>query len=63
MYVTNEIHNSKGKNAMWKVIKKCLPRTETSKPVYSKDKKLLPDEFNDFFLLQLELKRQKRQKD
>ncbi len=37
------------KNAMWKVIKKCLPRTETSKPVYSKDKKLLADEFNDFF--------------
>lgn len=34
---------------MWEVIRKCIPRKETTKPVYTKDTKLLAKEFNEFF--------------
>ena len=44
-YVQNEIHNNQKPNAMWKVIRNCIPRKEVSQPVYSRDMKELADEF------------------
>jgi hypothetical protein len=38
------------KNSMWKVIRKCILRKETTQPVYYKEtQKTLVDEFNIFF--------------
>ena len=48
-YVQSEIHNNQEPNAMWKVIRNCIPRTEVSQPVDSRDMKELADEFNEFF--------------
>lgn len=48
-YVQNEIYNNKSPNAMWKVVRKCVPRNGTSKPVYTKDMKELAEEFNAFY--------------
>ena len=39
-------NNNNNKNSLWKVIRKCLPRTEVSQPVYSKDVKTLANELN-----------------
>ena len=36
---------------MWKVIRNCSPRKETTQPVYIKDNKLLANDFNEFFTL------------
>lgn len=49
-HVRGEIRkNNNNKNSLWKVTRKCLPRTEVSQPVYSKDAKTLANEFNAFF--------------
>ena len=34
---------------MWKTIRNCIPRKETTQPVYTRDIKLLANEFNEFF--------------
>ena len=36
-------------HCLWKVIRKCIPRKETTKPIYKKDTKLLVEELNKFF--------------
>ena len=48
-YVHNEIYKNKEPNAMWKVIRRCVPRKEVSQPVYTRDMKELADEFNIFY--------------
>ena len=48
-YVQNEIYKNKEPNAMWKVIRRCVPRKEVSQPVYTRDMKELADEFNIFY--------------
>ena len=48
-YVQNEIYKNKEPNAMWKVIRGCVPRKEVSQPVYTRDMKELADEFNIFY--------------
>ena len=45
-YVQKEIFKNKEPNAMWKVIRGCIPRQELSHPVYTRDMKELADEFN-----------------
>ena len=42
-YVQNEIYKNKEPNAMWKVIRRCVPRKEISQPVYTRDMKELAD--------------------
>ena len=34
---------------MWKAIRNCIPRKETTQPIYTRDVKLLANEFNEFF--------------
>ena len=34
---------------MWKAIRNCIPRKETTQPIYTQDVKLLANEFNEFF--------------
>ena len=48
-YIRNEIYINKSPNAMWKVVRRCVPRNEISQPVYIKDMKELADEFNVFY--------------
>ena len=48
-YVNKELEKNRSSNAMWKVIRKCIPRKESIKPVYTKDTKLHAEEFNEFF--------------
>ena len=48
-YLRNEIYNNQKRNSMWKAIRKSIPRKEVSQPVYTKDVKILANEFNDFF--------------
>ena len=48
-YVHNEIYNNPNIASMWKVIRNCVPRKETTKPSYSGDVKKLANEFNSFF--------------
>ena len=48
-YVQNEIYKNKELNAMWNVIRRCVPRKEVSQPVYTRDMKELADEFNIFY--------------
>jgi hypothetical protein len=48
-YVQNEIYKNKEPNAMWKVIRRCVPRKEVSQPVYTRDMKELAGEFNIFY--------------
>ena len=44
-----EINNSQSISATWKVIRSCIPATEKSRPIYSKDLKELANDFNKFF--------------
>ena len=48
-YLQKEIHNNKSRNSMWKAIRNCIPRKETTQPIYTQDVKLLANEFNEFF--------------
>ena len=48
-YVERQIKNYNIISARWKVIRNCIPPTEKSQPVYSKDMKELANEFNEFF--------------
>ena len=34
---------------MWKTIGNCIPRKEVTQPVYTRDMKILAEEFNEFF--------------
>ena len=59
-YLQNEINNQKG-NSMWKTIGNCIPRKEVTQPVYTRDMKILAEEFNEFFT-SVELARQKQRR-
>ena len=48
-YAHNEIYNNPNIASVWKVIRNCVPRKETTKPSYSGDVKKLANEFNTFF--------------
>ena len=48
-YLQKEIYNNKNRNSMWKAIRNCIPRKETTQPIYTRDIKLLANEFNEFF--------------
>ena len=44
-YLQKEIYNNKNRNS----IRNCIPRKETTQPIYTRDIKLLASEFNEFF--------------
>jgi hypothetical protein len=48
-YLQEEIHSNKKSNSMWKAIRNCIPRKEITQPVYTRDLKLLVNEFYEFF--------------
>ena len=48
-YLQKRIYNNKNSNSMWKAIRNCIPRKETTQPIYTRDVKLLANEFNEFF--------------
>ncbi len=48
-YVQNEIYNSNKSRSMWKVIRDCVPRKETTELNYSRNVEELAEEFNVFF--------------
>ena len=48
-YLQKEISNNKNRNSMWKAIRNCIPRKETTQPIYTRDVKLLANEFSEFF--------------
>ena len=50
-YHQKKIHNKKNRNSMWKAIGNCIPRKETTQPIYTRDVKLLANEFNEFLRL------------
>ena len=61
LYVRNEIQKNQSNNALWKDIRNCIPCKEVTQQVYTKDKKLLVEDFKDF-LYQLVHVQQKRQR-
>ena len=48
-FVKRKLESSKSTNSKWKVIQNCIPRRESSKPVYTRDLKEITNEFNQFF--------------
>ena len=48
-YVQNEIHKNLNRSSMWKVIRNCLPRKESTELKYSRNITELVEEFNSFF--------------
>ena len=45
----NEIYNSNKSRSMWKVIRDCVPRKETTKLNYSRNAEELAEDFNVIF--------------
>ena len=41
--------NNNNTNSLWKSIRSCIPKKTASQKPYSKDNKILADEFNQFF--------------
>ena len=48
-YLQKKIYNNKNRNSMSKAIRNCIPRKGTTQPIYTRDIKLLANEFNEFF--------------
>ena len=49
-FVARQIRNNKNNtNNLWKSIRSCIPKKSASQKTYSKDTKILADEFNQFF--------------
>ena len=49
-FVHKKIHNSNNNNnSLWKIIRDCIPKKETSYPSYSRNVSVLANEFNEFF--------------
>ena len=48
-FVKKKLEKSKSTSSKWKVIRNCIPRRESSQPVYTKDLKDIANEFNQFF--------------
>ncbi len=60
--VQNEIYNSNKSRSMWKVIRDCVPRKETTELNYSRNVEELAEDFNVFFTsMGSELEQQKLQ--
>ena len=49
-FVKRKLESSKSTSSKWKVIRNCLPRRESSQPVYTRDLKEIANEFNQFFI-------------
>ena len=48
-FVHKKIHNSNNNNSLWKIIRDCTPKKETSCQSYSRNVSVLANEFNEFF--------------
>ena len=48
-FIKRKLVSSKSTNSKWKVIRNCIPRRESSQPVYTRDLKEIINEFNQFF--------------
>ena len=49
-FIARQIRNNKNNtNSLWKSIRSCIPKKSASQKAYSKDTKILADEFNQFF--------------
>lgn len=48
-FVKRKLESSKDTSSKWKVIRNCIPRRESSQPVYARDLKEVASEFNKFF--------------
>ena len=49
-YIQEELERSQSTRSKWKVIRSCIPRSETTQQVYTRDLKEVADEFNQFFI-------------
>ena len=50
-FVAEQIQrNPNNTNNIWKAIRHCIPNKSTSQRIFSKDDKIVEDEFNQFFL-------------
>ena len=48
-FIARQIKNKNNTNSLWRSIRSCLPKKSASQKTYSKDTKVLADEFNQFF--------------
>ena len=48
-FVKRKLESSSNISPKWKVIRNCIPRRESSQPVYTRDLKEVTNEFNQFF--------------
>lgn len=48
-FVKRKLESSKNTSSKWKIIRNCIPRRESSQPVYTRDLKKVTNEFNQFF--------------
>ena len=48
-FIARQINNKNNTNSLWRSIRSCLPKKSASQKTYSKDTKVLADEFNQFF--------------
>ena len=48
-FIARQINNKSNTNSLWRSIRSCLPNKSASQKTYSKDSKVLDDEFNQFF--------------
>ena len=50
-FVTDQIQsNPRNSNNIWKAIRHCIPKNSTSSRTFSRDDKIVADEFNNFFV-------------
>ena len=48
-HVQSQLASCQKNSSKWKVIRNCIPRKESTQAVYSRDVKIIADEFNEFF--------------
>ena len=48
-HVQSQLASCQKNSSKWKVIRNCIPRKESTQTVYSRDVKVIADEFNEFF--------------
>ena len=49
-YINKEMEGCQNTSSQWKLIRKCLPRKETTQQVYTREVKEVAKEFNEFFV-------------
>ena len=47
-YLQKEIYNNKNRNSVWKAIRDCILRKETTQPIYTRVIKLLANDLMNF---------------